>query len=376
MTTQTQPIEERSKLLAAATKPTPKNIDPDFQRLLEEKGQVTYKPYGAEDEITLTVKRVQEFLAVRTTSGRTCSDRDARRFVMLCQAQRLNPWAGDAYLIGYDRKAWGDQPAEAVFSLITAHQVFLKRAEASPDFDGMESGVILRTKDGILEREGDFADFQIDEKGNWESGEEVIGGWAKVYRKNITKPFYRRLSVQAMRPRYDTPFWSDAKAPGQVCKCAEGDALRSAFPSLLGGLYMHEEQYDITRIVSQGKGDNGRFETSKLVESVPAPPKVDPPRKPESATEDDGDLGPQSPTPPPAKPEPSDQAKELAAFLHDNEFSFDQLRNWMAKEEFAPGLDLGSLAGVDDLPAAIVVRLVRARKGLKDGLKQMKGEKA
>merc|ERR1711991_914366 len=58
-------------------------------------------------------------------------------FLMLCRARKLNPFEGDAYLVGYDSKDG------AKFSLITSHQALLKRAELCQQFDGMESGLIL-----------------------------------------------------------------------------------------------------------------------------------------------------------------------------------------------------------------------------------------
>jgi hypothetical protein len=48
--------------------------------------------------------------------------------------------------------------------------------------------------------------------------ETCVGGWAKVYRKG-RKFTYRRLSIEAMKPNYETPFWNKQKAPGQIVKC-------------------------------------------------------------------------------------------------------------------------------------------------------------
>src|SRR5258708_6909276 len=115
---------------------------------------IAFKPFGAADEIRLSIEIIQNMVAVPTKSGRTCSKRDALRFMMLCQAQRLNPFAGDAYLVGYDSRDPNKGPS---FSLITAHQALLKRAEASADYEGMDSGIILLDEAGkVTEREGDF----------------------------------------------------------------------------------------------------------------------------------------------------------------------------------------------------------------------------
>ena len=191
-----------------------------------EKSEVTFTPFGAADAIKLTVALVQRFVAVKTKSGKTCTNEDAVKFIALCQAQRLNPFAGDAFLVGYDTRE-----GTAKFSLITSHVAFIKRAETCPDYEGMESGIILLLEGGeVKEREGDFK----------LPAETCVGGWARVYRKG-RKPMYRRLSIDAMRPPYETAFWNDAKAPGQICKCAEADALRATFPTLIGGLYTEGE---------------------------------------------------------------------------------------------------------------------------------------
>jgi phage recombination protein Bet len=183
-------------------------------------------PFGAADKIRLTVKIIQNIVAVPTKSGKTCSERDAMKFMMLCQAQRLNPFAGDAFLIGYDGQSG------ATFSLITAHQAMLKRAEANKDFDGMISGILLVNENReVIEREGDF---HLSEE-----SELVVGGWAKVYHKQRQHPTYRRVRMA----RFNKGFaqWKE-DAAGMIVKCAEADALRSTFPTLLGGLYISEER--------------------------------------------------------------------------------------------------------------------------------------
>jgi phage recombination protein Bet len=181
-----------------------------------------YVPFGAQDKVRLTVNAIKSLVAVKTKTKQTCSDRDAIRFIAMCQARRLNPFEGDAYLIGYDTKDG------AQFSLITAHQAFLKRAELHAEYDGMKSGIIIRRDGGVIELEGDF----------YLEGDEVLGGWATVYFKNRKQPMQKRVRLK----RFFKPFgvWID-DAAGMICKCAEADALRSSFPTMLGGLYLREE---------------------------------------------------------------------------------------------------------------------------------------
>lgn len=182
-----------------------------------------FVPFGGQDKIKLTIKIIQNLVAVKTRSGATCSEQEAIKFLMMCSARRLNPFEGDAYLIGYDGRDG------ATFSLITAHQAFLKRAELNPEYDGMQSGVIIKTEDGqIKEHEGDF----------YLTGDTVIGGWAKVFFKNRKQPMYKRVRLERFKKSFG--IWVDDPA-GMICKCAEADALRSSFPTMLGGLYLREE---------------------------------------------------------------------------------------------------------------------------------------
>jgi len=197
----------------------------DFEQLLKKDVKtMEYVPFGGRDKIKLTVKIIQELIAVPTRSGKTCSERDALRFMMMCQARGLNPFEGDAFLIGYD----GTNGPE--FSLITAHQAFLKRAEIHPEYDGMKSGIIVLADDGLttLEHEGDFH----------LPGADVVGGWATVFFKNRTVPTTRKIRMA----RFNKGFaqWK-ADPAGMICKCAEADALRSSFPTMVGGLYLREE---------------------------------------------------------------------------------------------------------------------------------------
>lgn len=185
--------------------------------------EMEFIPFGSDQKIKLTIGIVQNLICIKTKSGKACSEQDALKFMMLCQARALNPFEGDAFLQGYDGK---DGP---VFSLITAHQAFLKRAELHPEYDGMESGVIVVDQDDqIIERDGDF----------YIEGEKVIGGWAKVYFKTRSHPMSKKLRLQAFVKPYGV--WT-TNPEGMIVKCTEADALRSSFPTKLGGLYMREE---------------------------------------------------------------------------------------------------------------------------------------
>lgn len=289
---------------------------------------IEYTPFGAADKIKLSVEIVKRFVCIPTKSGKTCDDAQATKFMMLCQTQRLNPFAGDCFLAGYDGKNG------AVFSMITAHVAFIKRAESSADYEGMESGIILVDTEGkVTEREGDFHLHD----------ESCVGGWARVFRKG-RKPTCRRLSIAAMIPAYETPFWSDAKKAGQIVKCAEADALRATFPTLLGGLY------------TPGESSAGAIEVSSSVS-----PETSSSRLVTSSAE---------PSQPGRVIDAAPPNDELAEVVTSAGFDFNTFQKW--------GVESGniqeamSLSGFEDIKADVAKRILRAKAAMLTQLENIK----
>jgi phage recombination protein Bet len=234
-----------------------------------EKSIVEFAPYGTQDKITLSIEIVKRLIAVKTKSGKTASDEDAFKFMLMCQARRLNPFEGDAFLVGYDG-AHG-----ASFSLITSHQAFLKRAELHPEFDGMDSGTIVLRDGKVTELIGD-----------WHMpNDKILGGWAIVHFKNRKHPMQKRVRLERFNKGYG--IWRDDPA-GMVVKCAEADALRSSFPTMLGGMFTQEEMgapaqtADIPKPVFAAETvttANGGAVTLAPVDETPRTPPVDEPKK-------------------------------------------------------------------------------------------------
>lgn len=185
---------------------------------------VEYEAFESKEKIQLSAQMVIQFLCKPTKSGKICSKEQAMRFIMLCKTRGLNPWEGDAFIVGYDTASGPE------FNLITAHQAFLKRAEVNANFEGMDSGVIVKNKDGeLVEMPGDF----------FEESQVLKGAWAKIFLKNRpAHPVYKRIKLESFKKGFGR--WVDDPA-GMIVKCAEADAMRSAFPNTLGGMYMEGE---------------------------------------------------------------------------------------------------------------------------------------
>lgn len=167
------------------------------------------------DEITITSNDVRMHI---------CPQADAKEvayFMELCRAQRLNPFLNEAYLVKFAGK-----PAQ----IMVAHKALVKRAEAHPQYDGMEHGVVVM-RNGEIHHEQRGAVYT-------EAGEKLIGGWCKVYRKDRRMPIYAERSLKAMdKGQANWKVMPDV----MIDKCAQAAALREAFPDELRAMYVREE---------------------------------------------------------------------------------------------------------------------------------------
>lgn len=191
--------------------------------LATEEKKVSFTPFGEQTPIEITIGQVINMICTPTKSGKLPTQADAVKFLMICKARALNPWVGDAYLTGYDTKDG------AQFSIITAVQAMFKRAENSPLFNGIESGVLLQAPDGgFIERQGDFVG----------AGEKLLGSWARCHKKNLAVPIYDSIKLSTFNTGRSR--WEKDPA-GMIVKCAEASVLRKAFPSQISGMYTREE---------------------------------------------------------------------------------------------------------------------------------------
>lgn len=155
-------------------------------------------------------------------------DQEIVYFINLCKSQGLNPFIKDCYLIKY-----GTSPAQMVVS----KDVFLKRAERNSEFDGLDAGIIVINNESgeLTYRKGAF--YLKDR-------EEVVGGWADVFRKNVSHPTHIEVSFEEYAGRTKegklNSQWS-TKAATMIRKVAITQALRETFPNDFQQMYSEEE---------------------------------------------------------------------------------------------------------------------------------------
>lgn len=179
-----------------------------------DKAQVTYLAAG--QEVKLSYNIVRNYL---TKGNGVVSDQDLMQFISICKFNQLNPFLNEAYLVKF-----GTQPAQ----MIVSKEAFLKRADACPSYDGMQSGIIVLMDDKVVELEGGF----IPPKA------QLVGGWAKVYRSDKKFPTISKVNLSEYDKKQS--IWNEKKAT-MIEKVAQVQALRTAFPSQLGAMYTNEE---------------------------------------------------------------------------------------------------------------------------------------
>ena len=178
------------------------------------------------NEVKLTPKIVQEYIVGNNDVEITLQE--FKLFTELCKVRKLNPFLQEAYLIKYSNSV----PAQ----LVVGKDAILKRAVLNPNYDGMESGVILENNDTleIIERPGTFVP----------TNHTLVGGWSKVYVKNRKYPSYASVNLsEVAQTKKDGTLNSNwaGKPATMVEKVAKVRALREAFVEDLGGMYEAEE---------------------------------------------------------------------------------------------------------------------------------------
>lgn len=169
--------------------------------------------------MTVTFDDVRNFICKEATIA------ECRIFLETCKQYHLNPFTKEAYLIHYDNKN-GDTAS----TIVLGKTCYMKMAEAHPQYDGFEAGVIVMDEAAgeLIYREGSIV-YQ---------GETLVGGWAKTYRKDRSRPFYEEVNFS----EYDTKksLWV-TKPATMIRKVALVHTLREAFPATFGGLIDESE---------------------------------------------------------------------------------------------------------------------------------------
>lgn len=159
------------------------------------------------------------------------TDQEVMMFLRTCQAKQLDPFEnGEVYLIKYDDKA----PAQ----LVVGCHAYVRRADHFPDYRGCKHGitVVRRSPNGevsVVQKEGSCVYKAL--------GEELIGGWCKVYRERRAgqvDEYFVEVSLEEYNSGKSN--WA-AKPATMIQKVAKSQAFRAAFPNEYEGIYTVDE---------------------------------------------------------------------------------------------------------------------------------------
>lgn len=155
----------------------------------------------------------EQVALIKQTIAKGASDAELALFLAQCQRTGLDPFSRQIYWISRGGKG-STQVSIDGFRVI---------AERSGEMDGQDVA--------WCDDEGNWCEV-------WLSNKPPAAARVLVYRKGCSKPF----PGIAKWSEYNAggPMWTKMPA-NQLAKCAEGLALRKAFPHQLSGLYTTEE---------------------------------------------------------------------------------------------------------------------------------------
>lgn len=177
--------------------------------------EVSFEVNG--ESVRLTPNMIQQFL---TSGNGNITPQETMMFLNLCKYQHLNPFLKEAYIIKF-----GDSPAQ----IITSKEAFMKRAESSPNYDGVSAGCIVLRNNEIVYTKGAFT-LPTD---------DLVGAWADVKRKDRSEPHHVEIGLKEFSKGQST--WKAMPAT-MIRKTAIVNALREAFPESLGAMYTEDDK--------------------------------------------------------------------------------------------------------------------------------------
>ena len=173
--------------------------------------QQTHEPHKWTDE---------EINTIKNTVAKDATDEELKMFLSLASAHGLNPFQHEIWFV-----KMGDKN-----TIITARDGYLKIAQNSPHFLGLESDVVYAGDKFLKDKDGIHHSYTLSNRG------AIVGAYAMVYRDDRTVPAYffapfsnynRRGGVWLQYPH------------AMIIKVAESMALKRAFA--INGLVTQEE---------------------------------------------------------------------------------------------------------------------------------------
>ena len=175
-------------------------------------------------------------LVKRTVCPQGIPDTEFALFVEQCKRSGLDPLIKQAFCVKRRQNIGSRQNPKWIdkFEFQPAEAGMLARAEAFPDFRGITAAAVHANDTIEIDPGAGTVSHRFTPGPNRGA---VIGAWAKVERVDRT-PVVVWLNLGDYVQ--DSPMWKRLEAT-MIAKCARVAALRVAYPSAFGGLYIREE---------------------------------------------------------------------------------------------------------------------------------------
>lgn len=152
------------------------------------------------------------------------TEKQVGQALSLIKGRNLNPLANEVYIVAYKNRNGGTE-----FSLIVSKEAFMKRANQNPNYKGFEAGIVVLDETGVMTERKGMLKLPTD---------TLVGGWARVYRKDFDVPVEIFVSMEEYNKKQST--WNAMPAT-MIRKVALVNALREAFPEDLGNMYTEDD---------------------------------------------------------------------------------------------------------------------------------------
>ena len=182
------------------------------------------------DENKVTKELLEDYLR---TTHKELNDTQFKQFVAVSLAFGLNPWKKEVHPVVYKNK-----DGSYDLSIVTGYEVYLKRAELNPNYDGFNIEFNGSFKRGKVAKSGKTGSWQVDAL--IPDGE--VSCICTVYRKDRAHPTREEVFFD----EYDqgNSMWQ-SKPRTMLKKVAIVSAFRKAFPFDFGGMpYTNDELPD------------------------------------------------------------------------------------------------------------------------------------
>ncbi len=209
---------------------------------------------------------------IKRTIAKDASDDELRLFLQVCKGAQLNPFLKQAHLVPY----WDSKEGQWRRAIIVGIDGFRSVAESSGAYAGNEDPIYDGEHEVTYEQDKQTKKFQAPLKAT-----------VTVYKivDGQRYPFTATARWSEYYPGEKKGFQWRIRPYFMLGKCAEGLALRKAFPKLLSGMYVQEEMDQALQGPTEEEKSAKAFDTLKKAIGSATIPQLESYKKKMAASE-------------------------------------------------------------------------------------------